>query len=64
MHGRLAAVVRCGVEGGKHLFVVVATAAQGEDVVVAHLGHHLQRARVTPKEVFAHKAPSLALKAW
>jgi hypothetical protein len=49
-HGRLALVVHRLVVGGIDLLRVVAAAAQGPDVGIAHLGDHLERLGVAPKK--------------
>ncbi len=61
-HRRLALVVLGAVKGGIDLGGVVAAPAQRRHVGVAHLGHQLQRARVTAKEVFAHKGAVVGLE--
>ena len=53
-HTGLARVVDSLVEGGIHLARIMATTAQVPDVVIAQVGHHLQRLGVTTKEMLTH----------
>ena len=60
--GLAGGVVVRTVEGGIHLGRIVATTAQGPNLVVAHFGHHLQQLWVAAKEVFAHKRAVVGFK--
>ena len=53
-HRRLALVLDGGCISGIDLLRVVATTAQIPNIVVANLGDHLQGARISAKEMFAH----------
>ena len=60
-HGRLALVVVRAVEGRVDLLRVVAAAVQAPDVLVAHLGDHLEQLRVAAEEVLAHEGAVVGL---
>ena len=61
-HGGLADGLHGLVVGGVHLLRVVAAALQAPDVVVAHLGDHLQRGRIAAEEVLAHERAVVGLE--
>ena len=60
--GLAGRVVVRPVEGGIHLSRIVATPAQGPNLVVRHFGHHLQHLGVAAKKVLAHKGAVVGLK--
>ena len=51
---RLAGVAHGGVVGGVDLLLVVAAAVEQPDLVVGHVAHPLEHARVASEEVLAH----------
>ncbi len=53
-HAWLAFVIHRRVVSRIHLLRVMATTAQVPDVVIAHLGHHLQGLGITAEEMLAH----------
>ena len=59
---RTARVLVRAMEGGVDLGRIMAAATQREDVLVAHLGHHLQRARIAAEEVLAHEGAVIGLE--
>ncbi len=61
-HGGLPDVLDGRVVGRVDLLRVVAATAQGPDVVVTHLGHHLGRLGITAKEMLAHVGTVVGLE--
>ena len=61
-YGRLTHVLDGGMVSGIDLLRVVSATAQRPDVIVAHLGHHLRRLRVSPKEILAHVGAVVGLE--
>ena len=61
-HRRLAFVFHCSGISGIHLLRIVAATTQIPNIVIAHLGHHLQGLRVTAKEMFAHISAIVGLE--
>ena len=53
-HSGLTLVFHSSSVGGINLLWVVATTAQIPNIVIAHLGHHLQGLRIAAKEMLAH----------
>ena len=53
-HGGLSLVLHSSGVCGIHLLWIMTTTAQVPNIIVAHLGHHFQGARIATKEMFAH----------
>ncbi len=60
-HGRLTGMPHCGGIGVVDLDRIMAPARQRPDLVVAHVGHHLEQRRIFAEEMLAHIGAVLRL---